>query len=334
MRGVAQMKWWPLFFSLCFFQSYITTHVAISRGEQTGDKTMRGDSMKVVKADEQDRVAREKRSAWIQDRVGGKKKITWVGKFSQVEKNKLLDFFVHNQKEFSLVHLSDILKTDLNGDGIAEYVMHLHVKERTSSFLGRVLAVVTESKDAFQVMVVNGPMEEMDIEELHLRAVDIDNDGWKEITEETIGGYDPEDPRGDYYHSAVYRNEHMRFVQIYDKKRNYDYLRFEDLDKNEKLEVLETVNDLPYETYMQDAKWRWINVYEIEGNTLKKANPKYLSFYLKKEKEYEALLKEAVEKDAEFKKKGKRTIYETAVKAMKAYLQRIDEMKKQSSGKK
>lgn len=287
-----------------------------------------------------------KAEAGEQVEVDKNRRITWIGPFTTGEKETLLKFFEH-QEQFKLpepfLHSDDIVKSDLDGDGQAEYLMHLNFRWPASYFTGRVLALIIQGKDGFQVRVVSGPElsvrhceRDVGIVGANLRVIDFDGDGLKDIVETRILEEDPEDPKKDSYYSVIYKNfkinGQMRFKDVY-RKITYDYPRFEDLDKNGKLELLETVSDFPYETYMQDPKWRWINVYEFTGGTFQKANAKYLNFYLKKEKEYKALLGEALKQDAEFKKKGRRTIYETAAGAMKEYLRRIDEIKKQSSKK-
>lgn len=270
--------------------------------------------------------------------------ITWIGPFTTREKEKLLKFFEQEQEQFKLpeppLYSNDIVKSDLDGDGQVEYLMHLNFSWPASYFPGRVLALVIESKEGFQIRVVSGPElsvmhreGDFGIVGVKLRAIDFDGDGLKDIVETKILEEDPEDPKKDSYYSVIYKNfkinGEMRFKDVY-RKIAYDYPRFEDLDKNGKLELLETVSEFRYETYMSDPKWRWVNIYEWDGRGFAKANEKHLGFYLKKEKEYKVLLKEAMEKDAGFKKKGKQTIYETAVQAMEAYLKRIEEMKRKS----
>jgi len=273
-----------------------------------------------------------------QDRITTKEHIAWIGKISEAEKKALLGFLHQKHKElqlhpqgFRVPPKPEVVKTDLDGDGKPEYIMHLGFRWPASYFADTALALILESKDGFQVMVVSGPAQESGILERHLKVVDFDGDGLKNIIQTGLLEEDPEDPRGDNYSSIIYKNykinEQMLFKQVYKRVRTYDYVRLKDLDKNGTMELFETVSELPYETYMQDPKWRWINIYTWDGRRFRKANVQYLSCYLEKEKKYRALLQEAVEKDREFKKKGRRTIYETAVKAMRQYLKRIGEMK-------
>lgn len=310
------MKCLRVMISFWFLQLALAPCVTISQSEQRIEISPQSSIVRKTERGKQEKITRKENFAWI-------------GDISEAEKKDLLDF-LQKHKEFHLPPSSDVVKSDLDGDGKPEYIMHLGFRWPASYFSGTVLALILESKDGFQVMVVSGPGQEFGILELNLKVVDFDGDGLEDIIQTKILEEDPEDPRGDYYSSTIYKNykinEQMRFKEVY-KRVTYDYVKFKDLDKNGTKELIESVNELPYETYMGDPKWRWINIYTWDGRRFRKANAKYLSFYLEKEKEYRALLKEAVEKDREFKKKGHRTIYETAVKAMKEYLKRIEEMK-------
>ncbi len=262
---------------------------------QTGS----GLAVKVVRAVDGDTSAVRERERDKQDRIMRKEDITWIGEITEVEKKALLSFLHKKHKELHLhpqgFHVppgSEVVKSDLDGDGKPEYIMYLGFRWPASYFSGTVLALILESKDGFQVNVVSGPGQEFGIYKLNLKVADFDGDGLKDIIQSGLLEEDPEDPRGDNYSSIIYKNykinEQMLFKEVYKRVRTYDYVRLKDFDKNGTKELFETVSELPYETYMQNPKWRWINIYTWDGRRFRKANAQYLSFYLEQEKKYRA----------------------------------------------
>jgi TPP-dependent indolepyruvate ferredoxin oxidoreductase alpha subunit len=85
-------------------------------------------------------------------------------------------------------------------------------------------------------------------------------------------------------------------------------------------------------TYTPYTKWRWINVYNLIGSSIEQTNHKYLNFYKGKKKEYEALKKEAREKEIEAQRLGElcpgceHSAYFYLEQVMDEYIERINKM--------
>lgn len=257
-------------------------------------------------------------------------KIKSLGAFTVTEKKELIEF-LDKQPGYVVASWSTIIKGDLNTDGQMEYIIQdLLIAEPKPSSFGTQLAVVQKVNKGLDLIIVSPPTRGRTFgREVRIEILDVDQDGPIDlVVKEHDPHGDPEDPRGDLDYAAIYRNNHMRFQQIYEQDHMYDELRFKDLDNDGQLEILETVNELPYETYQENPKWRWINIYQWNGTRLEQVNNKFLSFYLQQEKLYRSLLQEASAKASEYRKKGKKTIWDTTERAIKAYIERIAEMKR------
>ena len=262
-------------------------------------------------------------------------KMNWIGSFTEAEKKELIEF-LDKQTGYLVASWSTVIKGDLNKDGQMEYIVEdLLIADPKPSSFGTQLAVVNKVKKSFNLIIVSPPTKGRTFgRKVRIDLLDFDKNGQSDIiVQEYNFDQDPEDPKPDLYYTAIYRNKNMKFDQIYERDHNYDEVKFKDLDNDEILEILETVNDLPYETYQQHPKWRWMNIYRWNGTKLEQVNNKFLSFYLEQEKLYKSLLQEASAKASEYRKKGKKTIWDTTERTMKEYLDRIEKMKRSGEQK-
>lgn len=257
------------------------------------------------------------------------KKMNWIGIFTEAEKKELIEF-LDNQTGYISASWSTVIKGDLNRDGQAEYIIQdLLISDPKPSFFGTQLAIVQKIKKGFDLIILSPPARGRTFgRTVRTDFLDIDNNGLLDIiVQEFNFDQDPENPTGDLFYTAIYMNDQMRFKQIYERDHNYDEVRFKDLDNDGRLEILETVNELPYEMISKYSKWQWVNIYQWDGTKLEKVNQDFLSFYLEKEKLYRSLLKEASAKVEENRKLGRTNIWNQTEQAMKAYIDRIEKMK-------
>ena len=253
--------------------------------------------------------------------------ISWIGEFSKDEKSGLLAYIDNEEKIFTITRRSVVAKALLGRSDKFAYVTNLDVKDPKPSYYGQVVCLVEMKNSKYIISPLSSPIHLDTGIRLKFHFVDIDGDGLKEIIEERRLEGDPENPTAGDYVGAIYKNTNMKFNEIY-REQHYDFLKFKDLDNDSRFEILETVNELPYETYQEDPKWRWINIFQWNGARLEQVNNKFLLFYLEQEKLYRTLLQEASAKVAENRKRGIINIWNTTEDTMKAYIDRIEKMKR------
>ncbi len=244
-----------------------------------------------------------------QKKLAGTRKIQWIGKLTEKEKNELRDFFDHVHKEFDLWG-SQVLKSDLDGDGKSEYVIHTLLIEDPKPYrLGEVLGVINKKTDKFNVTIIHGPYVDTASIQRKLQVFDLDGDGVKDI----IVQYEYESYGEQPSHSAtIYRNERTSFRMVYGGNMD-DWLTFEDLDGDGQLEILEAVNE--GREGEVSSKYYWVNIYQWEGSTFKTNPSEFLNFYLRKENVYRQKMLE-------------RTGWSgPSRKTLQTYIQRIEAMK-------
>jgi hypothetical protein len=273
--------------------------------------------------------------------------INWAGvsfteqdpSFSKEEKKALVDYIHKGPSGFMFFPNAVVVKEDLDGDGKVEYIADLIIKPAQPFYCGGVIAVMISKQDGFDIRVVSGPPTFKYRLILNFAFPDLDGDGMKEIAELYRLQENPENPTFDASYSILYKNDGMGFHEIY-RRLNYDDLHFRDLNGDGKIEVLETRNETPISGKKEGKKddyvpmgylppkWHWINVYEWDGSMLRMSNEKHLPFYLEQQKIYQKLNKEAKEKIAESREKGKgNRMFEEAAKTLKYYIDRIEMMK-------
>lgn len=253
--------------------------------------------------------------------------ITWIGEFSKDEKSRLLAYIDNEEKIFTITRRSVVAKALLGRSDKFTYVINLDVKDPKPSYYGQVVCLIEMKNSKYIITPLSSPIHLDTGIRLNFLFIDIDNDGLKEIIEERKLEGDPENYTARNFVSAIYMNNNMKFSEIY-REQNYDFLNFKDLDNDGRLEILETVNELPYEMISQYYKWQWINIYQWDGMRLEKANDRFLSFYLERQKLYRSLLQEVNVKTAENQKRGRTNLWDDTERALKAYIDRIEEMKR------
>lgn len=262
-------------------------------------------------------------------------KMRWVGSFTEVEKRRLIEF-LDKQPGYIVASWTRVMKGDLNRDGQMEYIIEdLLISDPKLSSFGTQLVVVQKVKKGFDLIIVSPPTRGRTFgHEVRIDLIDFDHDDQPDIVvQERVIEPDPEDPKQDLYYTAIYRNNNMKFEQVYERDHNYDELKFKDLDNDGVFEILETVSEFPIETYQVYPKWRWINIYQWNGTKLEKANQRFLSFYLEQEKLYRSLLKEASAEVEKTRKRGTTSIWNQTEQAIKTYIDRIEKMKREGEQK-
>lgn len=258
--------------------------------------------------------------------------IAWIDEFSKDEKSGLLAYIDNEEKIFTITRRSVVAKALLGRSDKFAYVTNLDVKDPKPSYYGQVVCLVEIKDSKYTITPLSSPIHLDTGIRLKFHFVDIEGDRLKEIIEERKLEGNPENYTARNFVSAIYKNNNMKFSEIY-REQNYDFLKFKDIDNDGRLEILETVNELSYEMISQYYKWQWINIYQWDGMRLEKANDRFLSFYLEREKLYRSLLQEASAEVAENRKLGRTNLWDDTERALKTYIDRIEEMKKSGEQK-
>lgn len=172
----------------------------------------------------------------------------------------------------------------------------------------------------FQVSIIQGPYSDTASIGTRLNVIDLDGDRLKDIifqhNYETYGDAPS--------HSAtIFRNTRKSFAKVYYREMD-DWLEFEDLDRNHRLEIIEAINEVREDI---NPTYFWINIYEWDGLSFRPNPPKYLDFYLNKEKLYKREMKELKNESEGYGEFQRKKI----LNVLQAYIRRIEAMKKSGS---
>ena len=259
------------------------------------------------------------------------KGISWIGDFDGDEKEEILSFIKNS--EFGVFPFFKVLKMDLENDGKSDYLMsQLFVKKPKPDHYGSAFAVLNRKQGKLHLEILSLSNYPGIRRGVLFTVQDLNGDGFKEVI---IGWEDylsETDSSPMSLENTIYKHKKGTWRPIYERA-TYDYLKISDLDKNGIPEILETVDDSKEQRYKPFyTKWRWINVYNLIGPRMAQTNHQYLKFYKEKKKEYEALKKQAMEKEKEAQKRGdlcpgcKHSAYFYIENIMDEYIERIDKM--------
>lgn len=211
----------------------------------------------------------------------GTRKISWSGDFKEEEKNDLTDFFDNDQHEYGLA--GSVTKVDLDHDGQAEFVAkNLMILDPKPFYFGHSLGVVKRTAQGFEVIVVSGPNFDTASIQRKLQVIDFDGDDLKDLIYQRMFESYGADPS---YSAIIYKNVGSHFKRVY-ARRIDDYLRFEDIDRDGRLELVETINELGLEEV--GLKNYWTNLYFWSGSSFRTDPRRYVDFYRKKAEQYAA----------------------------------------------
>lgn len=251
--------------------------------------------------------------------------IKWIGEFKETEKQELINFFDDTDKELDIYSSTQVVKTDLDSDGRPEYVANLLFESQKPFHYGESLCFVSRNGNTFEVSIIGDPITDPGLRAMRrIQAIDIDGDGFKEVVDQRVYHISGDEEASIL--AVIFKNRGMTFRNVY-RRYVYDYLTFEDLDDDGRVEIMESINEFKL---VRGGASNWINIYNWSGATLDRTSSKYPDFYMQKEEEYKKILSDSIAIMKQYRKKTGRNnpIYDDIINAMNSYLERIELMRK------
>ena len=243
----------------------------------------------------------------------------WSGDFSEDEKASILTYLESRDARFERAW-TRILKEDLDGDAIPDYIVSVLMREAPDGQEAPVLAVLKHNKGQYAMVVHALRNQSLGFPGARrIYTIDFDADGLKDVVDQRfyhIGGGEAE------RYCLVLNFEGNSLTSVY-SKMSYDIVEFRDLDGNGRYELIEMTNELgiPSSSF-------WPVLYEWTNASWVAAPESYPSYYAERAQLFRATLEAARKENAVYESKtGRPSPYnQLVIKTMEDYLSRVSQI--------
>lgn len=253
--------------------------------------------------------------------------LDFVGDFTDGERRELESYFDDEDGSLELFDGDTLVKSDLHGDGIPDYVADAHVQMPREGFFGDFIVVMRKSRSGFETRVVDGPRLAHFATDRRLAVIDLDADETPEIIAQRGSRFDSE-AHSAAYSASIYGPAPGGFWKTAEIE-GFSWLSWRDLDSDGTIEILQTTvtpggSSRRVDT-IDDDRIRWTNIYNLCGRELALSNSSYREFFAAKRKEYEDLIGKLLGFAQANWSSGIKSYFEIqAIAALTEYVRQID----------
>lgn len=245
--------------------------------------------------------------------------VQWASDVTAPERREIATLFSDHKWGLDLFSASRVLKTDLDGDSDADYVVTAFVAEPQPFYYGEALVAVTRSPAGLSRIVIESPVDDTGLGVRRIEFVDIDADGLRDIVDQRAFDVGANEPN---FYQIIFKNERTSFSVVY-RRNTYDFLRLEDGNQDGRIDVIEAMNESGVDTTPSIV---WSNIYTWSKTGLVPDPARFRTFYTRRLAEYRRQLAEEESSNASFIKQVGKPNPDAVrnIEALKTYIQRTE----------